>query len=117
MNMTVRIKNLRARTIIGIHQWEKEHPQEVVINVVIKFSADSAIVSDSIEDTVNYRQIKKMILREVEAHSFELLEKLAAFVLEKVMEDKRILKASVEIDKPHALRFADSVSVECSAER
>ena len=117
MIMKIRIKNLRARTIIGIHEWEKDYPQEVLINIEIEIPVDSAVDSDSIDDTVNYMEVKKKVLTAVENSHFELLEKLASFVLLKVMEDKRILSARVEIDKPNALRFADSVSVECFSGR
>jgi len=117
MKMKVRIKNLRARTIIGIHEWEKELPREVLINLTMEFFGDAAVESDRIDDTVNYRIVKKKILKAVENSKFELLEKLAAYVLRIVMEDQRIKSAIVEIDKPNALRFTDSVSVECSASR
>jgi D-erythro-7,8-dihydroneopterin triphosphate epimerase len=40
-----------------------------------------------------------------------LLERLASEVLGLVMEDPMVCYAEVEIDKPHALRFADSVSI------
>jgi len=117
MKMKVKIKNLRARTVIGVHEWEKELPQEVLINITMEFFVDAAVKSDCIDDTVNYRVVKKKILQAVENSKFELLEKLAAHVLKIVMEDQRIKSAVVEIDKPNALRFADSVSVECSSTR
>ena len=41
----------------------------------------------------------------------------ADFILGIIMEDGRIKRASIEVDKPHALRFADSVSVTVEAER
>ena len=34
-----------------------------------------------------------------------------------VMEDERVNYAKVEVDKPHALRFAESVSLEMEARR
>jgi dihydroneopterin aldolase len=34
-----------------------------------------------------------------------------------VFENDKVMKATVEIDKPHALRFAESVSVELTRER
>ena len=48
---------------------------------------------------------------------FMLLEKLASEVLELVMVNQSVCRAEVEVDKPHALRFADSVSVSMSAGR
>jgi len=34
-----------------------------------------------------------------------------------IMKDERVSRAKVEIDKPHALRFSESVSVELEARR
>ncbi|MFQ5850547.1 MAG: dihydroneopterin aldolase [Candidatus Binatia bacterium] len=114
---TIRIKDLRLKTIIGISEWEREEKQEVVINVALGLDTEKAIETDHIEDTVNYKKLTKQIIREVEQSNFYLLEKLAHRVLQIVMEDKKVKKATVEVDKPHALRFAESVSASCSAER
>ena len=115
--MKIRIKNLRARTIIGIYEWERNHLQEIVINIEMVFDGSKAIETDTIEDTVNYKDLKKQILAEVEASGFQLLEKLADHILQIVMSDPKVQKASVEVDKPHALRFADSVSVVVEKDR
>jgi len=114
---TIRITNLRLRTIIGIHGWEREHKQDIVINVTITFDTAEANQSDNIEDTLDYKKITKRIIKEVEASKFFLLEKLTNMVLQIVMEYPRTNKATVRIDKPLALRFADSVSMELSANR
>ena len=115
--MLIRIKNLRLRTIIGINDWERRDRQDVVINVEIEFDGARAARSDAISDTVDYKAITKRIISEVESAEFFLLERLASRVLEVVMQDTKVERATVEVDKPHALRFADSVSVVCTATR
>ena len=115
--MIVRIKNLRLRTIIGIHDWEQKNKQDIIINIKFEFDGDAACKSDDIADTVDYMSMKKEIIQEVEQSSFGLLEKLTSHILQVIMKNKRVIKATVEIDKPHALRFADSVSISCTAKR
>ena len=66
---------------------------------------------------VDYKAITKKIIRFVEKSEFFLLEKLASKVLDIVMEDKKVKKAKVEVDKPGALRYAKSVSVTVTAKR
>ncbi len=112
----VRIKNLRLRTYIGFNPDETEKKQDVIINVLFEYEAPEGIEEDRVEDAVNYKTITKAIIRFVEGQSFLLLEKLTQDVLELVLENKHIDRATVQIDKPHALRFADSVSVELSGE-
>ena len=109
--MMIRIKDLRLRTTIGINDWEQEHQQDVVINAGIVFDGRAAAESDEISDTVDYKSITKAIIAQVEGSSWNLLEKLAARLLETVLADPKVESAWIEVGKPHALRFADSVSV------
>ena len=111
---TIRITNLKLRTIIGTNDWERECKQDVLINVKIDFDATRASESDNIKDTIDYKAITKRIISEVEPSSFFLLEKLAKCILIIVMKNPLVKEATVRIDKPLALRFADSVSVELS---
>ncbi len=115
--MIIKIKNLRLRTIIGIYDWERLEKQDVIINAEIEFDGKTASVSDKIEDTVDYKRINKKIIETVESSEFLLLEKLTQTVLNIIMEDEKVKRAKVEIDKPGALRFTDSVSATVIASR
>ena len=115
--MIIRIKNLRLRTVVGTKEWEREAPQDVIINVEMEFDGSTVAHTDRLQDTIDYKAVKRRIIDVVEGSSFYLLDKLANRVLETVMEEEIVQRATVEVDKPHALRFADSVSVTCSAQR
>ena len=114
---TIRIIDLSLRTIIGTNDWERTSKQDVVINVVIEYDAKKAVESDNIKDAVDYKIITKKIIKEVESSQYGLLEKLTGSILKIVMEHPKVRAATVRIDKPFALRFARSVSVELSAKR
>jgi FolB domain-containing protein len=115
--MKIRIKDLRLKTVIGVNEWEREQKQEVVVNLEIEIDDERAAETDRIEDTINYKTISKRIFQETEGSQFFLIERLARRVLEISLEDKRVIKADVEVDKPYALRFAKSVSVRLTAKR
>ena len=114
---TIKIKNLKLRTIIGINSWERDNKQDVIINVALDFDATRAAKSDKLTDTIDYKTITKQIIKEVETSRFFLLEKLTEKVLNIVLANKKVKAATVEIDKPQALRFSDSVSVTLSKKR
>lgn len=114
---TIRIKNLRLRTFIGIKDDEIKNKQDVVVNVKIHYPADNATNSDEMDDALNYRTITKKIIAHVENNRFSLLEKLTCDVLDIASEHRWVTYAEVEIDKPHALRFADSVSLALSCSK
>ena len=113
----ITIENLRLRTIIGINEWERETRQDVVVNVELELAPGTVFTRDAIDETVDYKRLNKRLIAEVERSSFFLLEKLCDHLLALVMEDDRVRRGRVRVAKPAALRFTDSVSVECSAER
>jgi len=113
----IAIKNLRLRTIIGLNPSEREKKQDIIINIKMKFDATQAISSDDINNSINYKAIKKEVITHVESSSYQLLETLASSIIDIMMHHQSITFSYVEIDKPHALRFADSVSVSMIAER
>jgi D-erythro-7,8-dihydroneopterin triphosphate epimerase len=113
--LTIRISNLRLRTYIGFNEEELEKRQDVVVNVRFDYAAEKASDSDDVEYAVNYKTVTKQIITLVETNKFLLLEKLTASILDLVMENTLIQFAEVQVDKPHALRFADSVSATLNA--
>jgi D-erythro-7,8-dihydroneopterin triphosphate epimerase len=115
--MIIKIENLKLRTIVGIYEWEKEDKQDIVINVEIEFDGTKAIETDDIADTIDYKSITKKIITMVEESEFNLIERIAGEAIKIIMENEKVEKASVRVDKPGALRFTDSVSVTQTQER
>ncbi|MEJ2041708.1 MAG: dihydroneopterin triphosphate 2'-epimerase [Reinekea sp.] len=107
----INIKNLRLRTYIGFNPEELEKQQDIIINAEVHYPADTASTTDNEADAVNYKVITKRMIQFVEHGRFKLLEKLVADLLEIAMEHPDVRYARVTVDKPHALRFADSVSI------
>ncbi len=114
---TIRIKNLRLRTFIGINTDEIKNKQDIIVNVRIDYCAKQATESDNMDDALNYRTITKKIIELVENNRFSLLEKLTHDILTLASEHDWVQAAEVEVDKPHALRFADSVSMSLSCNK
>lgn len=106
------IKNLSARGIIGIHDWEREKPQEILINVVLFADLRRAGETDDIEDSVNYRTVAKKLLRHAETAQRLTVEALAADLVKLCLEEPGVQKARVRVEKPGAVRFSESVGVE-----
>ena len=115
---TIRVKNLLIRTYIGFNPEELANKQDVLINIEIQTDIpEEALESDEPDSIYNYKLITKKVIALVQEGQFKLLEVLTKSILDTVMEDKRVNYAKVEVDKPHALRFAESVSLEMEARR
>jgi dihydroneopterin aldolase/D-erythro-7,8-dihydroneopterin triphosphate epimerase len=111
MSDEIRIKGLFLRTIIGVNDDEREHKQDVRINLWLTVDTRPAGRSDNIEDAVNYRTITKDVIDLVENSRFFLVERMAEEIARLCLSDPRVEKVRVGIEKPAALRFARSVGV------
>jgi D-erythro-7,8-dihydroneopterin triphosphate epimerase len=108
---TINIQNLRLRTYIGFNPEEVEKQQDVVINIEIRYRINEQVLQDRVNDALNYKTVTKKVIKHVEQGRFLLLEKLVADILAISSEHPTVNDARVTVDKPHALRFADSVSL------
>ncbi|WAJ36412.1 dihydroneopterin triphosphate 2'-epimerase [Pseudomonas sp. GOM7] len=113
----IRVKDLRLRTYIGIKEEEINNKQDVLINLTILYPAVDAVQVNDIEHALNYRTITKAIIAHVEGNRFALLERLTQEILDLIMRHEAVRYAEVEVDKPHALRFAESVSITLAGHR
>lgn len=111
------IKNLSARGIIGINDWERVKKQEILINITLYADLKIAGESDEIEDSVNYRTVAKKVLQHAENASRFTVEALADDIARICLDEPKVQKALVRVEKPGAVRFADSVGVEVERER
>jgi D-erythro-7,8-dihydroneopterin triphosphate epimerase len=114
----IRVKNLLLRTYIGFNPEEIANKQDVVINIEIEADIpEEALLVDEPVGIYNYKTITKQIIELVQDNRFKLLEVLTKNIIDLIMTDERVCRARVEVDKPHALRFAESVSFEMEAAR
>jgi D-erythro-7,8-dihydroneopterin triphosphate epimerase len=109
----IKVKNLLLRTYIGFNPEELVNKQDVRINFEIETDIpEKALKSDEPVGIYDYKVVTKKVITLVQEGRFKLMEVLTSKILQLIMEDKKVKWARVEVDKPHALRFADSVSVE-----
>jgi FolB domain-containing protein len=111
------IRNLRARGIIGLNDWEREKPQEIVINITAFTDTRQAGESDDITSSVNYRTLAKKALKHAETAGRQTVEALAEDLARLCLEEANVLRVQVRVEKPGAVRFADSVGVEIERSR
>lgn len=110
-NAVINISNLRLRTFIGFNPEERAKQQDVVINAEIHHRPHPSALGDDVAHALDYKVITKAIIRHVEEGRFLLLERLVNDIGEICSRDQAVTRAVVSVDKPHALRFADSVSL------
>jgi dihydroneopterin aldolase len=105
------IHALKTETIVGIFDWERQVKQTVVMD--IEFGADirKAAISDSIDDTLNYKGVAKRVLAFVDESSFHLVETLAEHIAMLILEEFGVSWVSIALSKPGAIRGSRDVGV------
>jgi FolB domain-containing protein len=115
--MTIKIRNLRLETVLGVADSERSGPREVFVNVQIEYDAADATKSDSLVDALDYKDIHRVLAEVASNGQFKLIETLVDRMAAKLAHDQRVIRFSLEVDKPGALRMAESVSVATSWKR
>lgn len=111
------IKDLLVRAVIGVRAWEREKPQDILINVTVYTDTLRAAETDDIADCVDYSALAKRIQARAETAKRLTVEALANDLAKLCLETPLVKKAVVRVEKPGAVKFAKSVGVEIERKR
>ena len=111
------IKDLLARGVIGVNDWERGIKQDILINITVLADTTRAAETDDIADCVSYRTLAKKAQALAESAARFTVEALANDLAKLCLEEKGVQKAIVRVEKPGAVRFAASVGVEVERSR
>jgi FolB domain-containing protein len=111
------IRDLLVRGIIGINDWEREKAQDILINITAFGDSRRAGETDDLADCIDYRSLAKKAQAHAEAVKRFTVEALANDIAKICLEQKGVMKVIVRVEKPGAVRFAESVGVEVERSR
>jgi len=109
---TVFIKDFIVQEIIGIHEHEKTEKQKIKFNIVVNVNQNTVPDEKNIKSIVDYEKITNKLENLVKNKKYNFLESLAEDSFKEIFEDKRINSVKIKIEKPDAIKNADSVGVE-----
>ena len=109
---TVFIKDFIIEEIIGIHEHEKIKKQKIKFNIVLDVNQSSVPDEKDIKSIVDYEKITNKLENLTKKKKYNFLESLAEDSFEEIFKDKRINSVKIKIEKPDAIKNADSVGVE-----
>ncbi len=109
---TVFIKDFIIEEIIGIHEHEKIKKQKIKFNIILDVNKNSIPDEKDIKSIVDYEKITNKLENLTKTKKYNFLESLAEDSFKEIFEDKRINSVTVKIEKPDAIKNAESVGVE-----
>ena len=111
----IHIKNLMLKTKFGFYPKEKKISQRLIFNLKV-YTIKNVYRDSRLEDVVDYDQIVK-IIKNILIENINFLETLAEKIINKIFDDRRIIKINIKIEKPDAVSECDSVGYEITKER
>ena len=109
---SVLIKNFIIQEIIGIHEHEKIKKQKIKFNIVIDVDNNVLPNEKDIKSIVDYENITNNLKNLVKNKKYNFLESLVEDSFKEIFEDKRINSVKIKIEKPEAIKNAETVGVE-----
>ena len=103
------------KTKFGFYPKEKKISQRLIFNLKV-YTIKNIYRDSRLEDVVDYDQIVK-IIKKILIENINFLETLAERIINKIFEDRRIIKINIKIEKPDAVSECDSVGYEITKER
>ena len=105
------LRQLEVQTVIGIWEWEQRIKQTVSIDLEMAADARTAAATDSVESTLNYKDVTKRVQAFVADSRFHLVESLAESVARIIVEEFKVRWVKVCVAKPGAIRAAGEVGI------
>ena len=109
---TIFIKDFIIQEIIGIHDHEKTKKQKIKFNIVLDVDQSSVPNEKDIKSIVDYEKIINKLKNLAKDKKCNFLESLAEDSFKEIFEDRRINSVTIKIEKPEAIKNAESVGVE-----
>ncbi|AFY69820.1 dihydroneopterin aldolase [Thalassoporum mexicanum PCC 7367] len=112
-NTKVYINGIRAFGYIGLLPEEKILGQWFEVDLTCWFDFEAAAGNDNINDTLDYRSVIAIVEKLIQTTKYDLIERLAGAIADRVLVDTRIQQVRVLVKKnPPIPNFLGSVAVE-----
>lgn len=105
------INNLRIEAVIGVYAWERQLKQALIFDLELGTDIRTAALTDSVADTLNYKDVTKRVMAFVTDSRYQLVESLAEAVAELILKEFDIPWLRLRLNKQGAVRGVRDVGV------
>lgn len=108
----VYLERLRVEAVIGIHAWEREVRQPLVLDIELATDARAVAAADDVTAAVDYSAVAERVTAFLQAEQFRLLETLAQATAGMLMQEFGVPWLRLRVGKPGAVNAAEEVGVQ-----
>ena len=98
----VSIRDLAVSAVIGVHPWEREIEQTLVVSVKMAADVAKAAASDDLADALDYSAVAETIATVLREGKFRLIETAAERAAERLLAEFPLSWLRLELCKPIA---------------
>jgi len=98
----VSVRDLTVQAVIGVHDWEREIEQRLVVSVDMQTDVRAAAASDDLADALDYSAVAETIAAVLREGKFRLIETAAERVAGRLLADYPLSWLRLELRKPIA---------------
>ncbi len=102
MTDRIELTGLRAPGRHGVYDFERAQGQEFVVDAVLELDLAPAARTDQVTDTVHSGELAEKLVAVLTGEPVNLIETLAARLLDVCLADERVEAAEVTVHKPQA---------------
>jgi dihydroneopterin aldolase len=105
------LRDVRLDAQVGIYRRERVTTQPITIDLDIALPTDRVFATGKVADTIDYAVVVGRLRHELEARRFGLVEELAGFIAQLVMDEFHAPWVRVSVAKLGVLKDAERVGV------
>ena len=99
-SLTIEITGLSLYTRHGVSEAERELGQRLLIDLSLELSDCDAMVTDRLEDTVDYADACEQVALAAQERSYRTLERLCAAIADRLLDRLGAESVRVKVTKP-----------------
>lgn len=111
------IKDLLIQTVIGVYEWERKKPQDILINIRLFTDTRRAAQTDDLKDCVDYGDMTRRIQSISEKSARYTVESFAEDIANLCLSNPLVNNVIVRVEKPGVVKGTSSVGVQIERQK
>lgn len=107
----IEVSGIKLSVLVGAYPSERTGPQTVFMDLCLPIDTEKAARNDSLNDTIDYRELSEHLLEQVKTTEFVLLETLGDFLAKLIHKRHGVDWVRIHLFKPNFVPLADKAMV------
>ncbi len=98
------LKECRFECLIGIFPNERKKKQPIILDIELGIDIKKAAATDSIKNTLDYRNVHALVKKHIENNKSFLIETLTEDIAQLILKNFKVLEVTLTLRKPRPMQ-------------